>query len=356
MVATTLAAAGSLTIAGLLNRENRALLGWRSIVLSTDPPDAQVAFIPLSKSTGEPSVKDAVFASGEPVKSAELLPGDYLVVAVTHEGRFHEVFRHVPDRSELMPWSLRHRRWRQMPDGVIDLPRVKIPSQSVIQGMALIEGSDAFRMGVPNSTVVPVHRRRVASFYIDPTEFTFADYKKLYRQLPHRYRQGLKSEQLAMPMDYQRAVALAEELGKRLPTEIEYEFAATVRGQCTYPWGNSEPQTAMEAEIGPVTASDFDMVDTDPPVFGLCSNVAEWTSTWAIPYPPHLPAAGFENLKQSRIVRGGVLPLLSATSAPALRWADPRQRVCVPCNHSEPRLGFRCARSARPLIPFAEFP
>jgi formylglycine-generating enzyme required for sulfatase activity len=201
-----------------------------------------------------------------------------------------------------------------------------------------------------------VHCRRVASFYIDPTEFTFADYKKLYRQLPHRYRQGLKSEQLAMPMDYHRAVALAEELGKRLLTEIEYEFAATVRGQWTYPWGNSEPQTAIEAEIGPVTAPDFDMVDTDPPVFGLCSNVAEWTSTWAIPYPPHLPAAGFENLKQSRIVRGGVLPLLSATSAPAMQWADPRQRVCVPCRHSEPRLGFRCARSARPLIPFAEFP
>jgi formylglycine-generating enzyme required for sulfatase activity len=325
-------------------------------VLSTDPPDAKVAFIPLSESTGEPRVDDAVFAASDFMKSAELSPGDYLVVAVMHDGRFHEVYRHVPDQSEPMPGSHNHRRWEQRPDGAIILPRVTIPPGDVTSGMALIQGSETFGMGIPDSTVLPWHSRRVASFYIDPTEFTFADYRKLSGQLPRRFRQGLESEQLAMPMDYHKAVACAEELGKRLPTEVEYEYAATARGQTTYPWGNSEPRYVIDAEIGPVAQPEFDMLNADRPVFGLCSNAAEWTSSWAIPYPPHLPTTGFENMKQSRIVRGGVPPKLAAKTAPASPATDPRQRVCVPCSHSELGLGFRCVRSARPLIPFTGFP
>jgi formylglycine-generating enzyme required for sulfatase activity len=356
MVATTLGAVSSLTLAGRLTRENRDLLGLRSVVLSTDPPGAKVAFIPLSKSTGEPTVENAVFAGGLQVKSAELVPGDYVVVAAMQDGRFHEVFRHVPDQSEPMPGSHNHRRWKQMPDGAVELPRVKIPPDGVAAGMALIQGSDKFHMGKPNSTVLPLHSRRVASFYIDQTEFTFANYKQLGRQLPRRFRQGLDSEQMAMPMDYHQAVACAEESGKRLPTEVEYEYAATVRGQCSYPWGNSEPQTAIEADNCLVTRPDFDVLGAEPPVFGLCSNVAEWTSSWAVPYPPHAPTTGFENMKQSRIVRGGVLSMLAGTTVPHSQWADPRQRICVPCSRREPRLGFRCVRSAQPLIPFAEFP
>ena len=102
----------------------------------------------------------------------------------------------------------------------------------------------------------------------------------------------------AATVPYDRAVELAEFLGKRLPTALEYQYAATNRGTTRFPWGDWLPEEFEHSPetIGPVGDVIFDTLPTSPPVVGLCSNVAELTSSWGTlsinaPGAPPAPAS-----------------------------------------------------------------
>jgi len=156
------------------------------------------------------------------------------------------------------------------------------------------------------------------------------------------------------------AVAYAEEMGKRLPDEGEYEFAATKAGRYRYPWGND----AGKIEHWPMQAvgqPTFDHTDTDPPVFGLFSNAAEWTSSGPDLYP-NSPQSEIENFNGptlrgvyggTRIVRGGPRDVISGVANLTIpkerlpEW-EPRYRRSYSRNKAFPGVGFRCARSAKP--------
>ncbi len=347
-IALALVALTSLGVTGLLAEKNRALLGLQTVLLTSDPAGAKVAFVPLSKTTGEPQLADVAYARGNTPVSVELAPGDYFVVADLPDGRFHEVFRHVPDPAEQVPVVRNHRFWRREAQGEIALPQIKIPSHDVVNGMAFIEGSDAFQMGVPNSTVLPAHLQRVCSVFVDTTEFTYADFERIERgsPLPHNSG-GRRDENCAMPATYDSAVAFAEDAGKRLPTEAEFEFMATRRGTSKYPWGDTFPKCESPQEFGPVKSPDFDRLETNPPVFGLCSNLAEWTSTWANPYSSYPPMSGVVTLRELRIVRGGTEATMSGDPRVAPEARNPRERNSTLVYRMHPGVGFRCVRSAQ---------
>ena len=67
---------------------------------------------------------------------------------------------------------------------------------------------------------------------------------------------------------------MPELIGKRLPDEIEYEFATTFGGQRQVPWGD-DLKRITDWPCGPIGQPDFDRLETVPPVVGLYSNVAE---------------------------------------------------------------------------------
>src|SRR5262249_128126 len=148
------------------------------------------------------------------------------------------------------------------------------PPADVLRGMVLVEGKrDPLRGagGAPEP-----------AFYIDATEMTVGGYLQT------------KGVKLAPPMaalapgptdalrfiEFDRALQHAETIGKRLPSEREYRAAATQGGVTRFPWGDDpRPMFGQEWSLGPVRAAGFDRTP-DPPIFGLYSNVAEFTLSW----------------------------------------------------------------------------
>jgi serine/threonine-protein kinase len=326
--------------------------------VDTEPPGADVAYIPLDGRTGVPRPADAVRGrAGDPVG---LVPGRYLVVAVLGD-RFHEVFRLVPDRGAALPGAFRHEDWKTR-DGVVRLHPVVLPPVDVARGMArlpagksVLLGSDELSLGEGQKlAVAPPHRRDVPAFFLDTTEVTQDAFR--------RWEQGLVPEPGAWPpgpaaasVTWDQAVAFAEKAGKRLPDEAEYECAARARGTRRFPWGDDDsPLAGRKWELGPVKTPAFDrlQLDGEPPVFGLYSNVAEWTASWAGAYPGPAPA---ESATMLRAVRGGPPSVVEGKVELSERPRGPCERFCLVATEARPGLGFRCARSVKPRLAAEDF-
>jgi serine/threonine protein kinase len=329
--------------------------GTRLVSITTVPPGAEMAFVPLDPRTGEPQGEKLVRPGKSPVE-VPLAPGEYLVVAALDDGRFHEVQRHVPSSSEAIPYAATHRSWRIDNLGRIFLPPVSIPPLTVTDTMVLVTSP-------PESTdeIASLHPTQ-RDFYIDPLEFTVADYRRVKNdQVPNDRRYVAKPDDHAVTVDFDTALALAESVGKRLPTDSEYEQAATSHGTRRFPWGDHWP-LASEGDggaLGPVGMTSYDRTDSDPPVLGLCSNVAEWTQTWADFENSVLPGAVYRKVDtatpdQYRVVRGGNAEVLEGTSlGPA--GSHPRHRLYVWRHELKPGLGFRGVRSTRPRLTPEDF-
>jgi formylglycine-generating enzyme required for sulfatase activity len=193
----------------------------------------------------------------------------------------------------------------------------------------------------------------VPSFYLDCTEATVAQVRKLGLTSA---RSTANDNDAANEVSWDQAVAYAEQIGKRLPNEIEYEFAATAGGTRDYPWGD-DAKLKEEWTYGPAGEPAWDRTDTDPPVYGLYSNVAEWTSTWFTRYPTQAKLAPYHaNWNSIRAIRGGTtgvawrdpVRLAEDRQWEAQGFWSPRYRPGFDRTDSLPGLGFRCARSVRP--------
>lgn len=323
----------------------------RQVALATKPAGATIHFIPLDKMTGEPQAERIIHCPNPSPVEVELEPADYLVVAVLEGYGFHEVNRHVPAKDEKVPFAYPHIKWTVRPDGLIELPTIVIKQDNLTDDMALIRGSNDFTMGIAGSEPLPPHRRTVPSFYIDPHEFTFEDYKRIYRELHPGLRDNLPDDQSALTRDFNFALMTAEKAGKRLLSETEFEYAATAGGTRGFTWGDAIPDQAGDEHglPGPVP---FDRLDTTPPVSGLCSGVAEWTSSWMIHYPlnqlrgiPYISSP-----RDSRVVRGGTDQVLSGDFNIREESRNPRLRIAKECKFQSKGLGFRCARSTMPRL------
>jgi formylglycine-generating enzyme required for sulfatase activity len=158
-------------------------------------------------------------------------------------------------------------------------------------------------------------------------------------------------------VSFDEAQQYAERVGKRLPTEAEYEYAATEGGRRKVPW--TSPQAAPdEWTFGPAGATGPDTVTwAGSQVFGLYSNVAEWTESRFTLDPALATDLGPlpEWQKQTRIVRGGQGSVMTRTPSRAEWLLGPCQRVSATPDTQQPGLGFRCVRSARPRLSAEDF-
>jgi serine/threonine-protein kinase len=318
-------------LAGLtrIASENRALLGYQMVRFTTNPDKARVVFVPLNPATGEPDPTKAVRPSGRTPVRVELLPADYFVVVKLDDGRFHEVYRHVPrGRSELAfahEWDIK--------SGEFEIPLVDMPRPNVADGMAPI--SLDTEEPVADTTPAP-------SFYMDCREFSIGDFLMLEPRAPIDDIDGKLNKDLprdhAMLCGYDLARRLAEKCGKRLPTFDEYRLVAKHR--ISESRAISDRSDAV-TEFGPVGTPAEDRTDTDPPIFGLYSNVAEWTVT---PVVGAMAKPGFDG----RLIFGGDQFVVGGNPTVAREHREAAAPFAVHQAATGIGLGFRCVRSVKP--------
>jgi formylglycine-generating enzyme required for sulfatase activity len=246
--------------------------------------------------------------------------------------------------------SFRHQRWHETANGTIEPPTVEVPQADVVIGMALFEGTE--------SSLLAGHRPGegrptwVGAFLLDPTEITIEQYREVEKTIPPQLvNRSVGAHEPVTFVSFDTALDDAEKRGKRLPTELEYLVAATDNGKRRYPWGDSPKQLLNRPwRFGRVDEPTIDQTKTSPPVRNLYSNVAEWLIDW-YSADPNVPVALLgPDYRDGRVVRGGPPSVVEcnldgneAATGPEQRQGYARYKCC-------PGLGYRCARSVRPIF------
>jgi formylglycine-generating enzyme required for sulfatase activity len=190
--------------------------------------------------------------------------------------------------------------------------------------MILISAGE-FLMGSDTSEdEKPRHKVYLDAFYIARYPVTNADYKRFVDTTQHappahwkngKIPQG-KENHPVVYVDWNDAVAYCKCAGVRLPTEAEWEKAASwddaKKEKRVYPWGKEFDKNkcnSAESKIGdttPVGAYSAKGGDSAYGVADMAGNVWEWCSSLYHEYP-YRADDGRENMQGSnpRVLRGG---------------------------------------------------
>lgn len=241
-----------------------------------------------------------------------------------------------------------------------DDPNAGQPSQP-LEWVAVKGG--AFKMGTSDSDswfqdAKPVHEVTVPDFQMSKTLVTVEQYGECVVKgactTPDtgNYCNWGKTDRLRDPvncLDWNQAKQYAKFKGARLPSESEYEYAATSGGKNQkYPWGNDDATSAKAVMSADRTMPVCSKPAGNAKVSGgeLCDmvgNVWEWMEDVYQDSYNGTPADGsaFEGTGSSRVMRGGSFLHFDAVDLRAdYRYGDfPGYRVDI--------IGFRLARSSR---------
>jgi len=222
---------------------------------------------------------------------------------------------------------------------------VKIPA-----GVFLM-GADAAR-GNPEEK--PAHEAIIASFTLDLTEVTFGAYEACVAAGGCTPTQGNnpfcnhkfddRAKHPVNCVDLRQASAYCAWAGKRLPTEREWEYAASAGTERRrFAWGEDDP-TAGRACYGHPGGS-CPVASFEPTAHGLydlTGNVWEWTASAFVPYPTHAGPDAIE-AKQRYVYRGG------SWSRRFPKWMRNMIRNRYFPDQVSASLGMRCAKSIAPV-------
>ena len=306
-----------------------------------------------------------VYVDGNPVGSTPL--SEYqmdtgvrrekqIEVGVELSGYKSQVVRLTLKGGHTTPWDVRLEKVTSTQTRPTKKPTP--PAGDAPKGMVLIPAGE-FQMGSNNGRddEKPVHTVYVDAFYMDKYEVTVGQYKTFVRSTGHRspdWRGVAKySPTDRHPMTYVRwydAMAYAKWVGKRLPTEAEWEYAA--RGGLVgkrYPRGNTRnaSNVGKTSPVGSYVANGYGLYD-------MAGNVWEWCldaydENFYKNSPRKNPLSGANSIQwlldnytginiSHRVVRGGSWLTPDTFRRVAYRGSD------TPANwHSG--LGFRCVRA-----------
>lgn len=223
-----------------------------------------------------------------------------------------------------------------------------------------------FFMGADGGTANerPVHEVYLSGYYIDKYEVSwrqwklsglpFAEYQFARRPYPEAPSWGILDDHPVTSVSWNYAKKFAEWVGKRLPSEAEWEKAARGVDGRTYPWGNDPP--TFERAIWkdhPMAKKKAGAVDSCPAGaspfggFNMAGNVYEWCEdVYADDYYSRSPKR--DPLNQGpgkyRVLRGGAFVLEKGDLRSGLRY---RLRA----QDRAPYIGIRMVLSAVPGKP-----
>jgi iron(II)-dependent oxidoreductase len=159
------------------------------------------------------------------------------------------------------------------------------------------------RRGQGNPEERPMHERIVARFYLDETEVTWAAYRACVDagacRLPRpddafcNHRSTGRERHPVNCIDWNDAVAYCAWVGKRLPSEAEWEYAAGGGSEGRrFSWGDADPdrrRACFDHAGGTCPVRSFEAGAFG--LFDMSGNVWEWTSSW-FSLPPGSSKAG----------------------------------------------------------------
>ncbi|MCP9452377.1 MAG: formylglycine-generating enzyme family protein [Nitrospira sp.] len=244
-------------------------------------------------------------------------------------------------------------------------PMETVPAGWFLMGTPRAGGLSRFETQY-DDTEQPQRRIWLNSFLIDRYEVSLGEFLRWLehtrRPLPEELRKLIEhmvavhaippetlSRWPALYVTWRDASEFCHDLGKRLPTEAEWEKAARGEHGLVFPWGSVPPSPPLAKfgqyhvhEIPIVGAVDSGEEGRSP--YGLhhmAGNAAEWVADWfGIDYYATMPSRNPTGPPNGRykVVRGGSWKsapemLRTATRSGAL----PDQRTAT--------IGFRCAKS-----------
>lgn len=203
-----------------------------------------------------------------------------------------------------------------------------------------------FSMGSEAGTEAerPTHRVWLDAFYMDRTEVSNAAYETFYAK--HRRAAASSCDQCPVTLaSWFEADKYCRSLGKRLPTEAEWEKAA--RGPEAYDYSfASAPDEALGRYGKKISDGAVEVDALKPNGYGLhnmSGNVWEWVSDWHDPeYYKNSPAKNPQGPEKGfrKGVRGGGWYSKSYYVQTGMRFAlGPKVKLTA--------IGFRCARGAK---------
>jgi ribose transport system permease protein len=199
----------------------------------------------------------------------------------------------------------------------------------------------------------PAHEVDLPAFEMDKFEVTNADFARFVEATGYQTdaekegrtknwrgaAQG-KDNHPVVFVSWNDAVAYCRWLGKRLPTEAEWEKAARGTDGRTYPWGNEwDPSKANTKESGlrgTAAVGSFGAGASPYGVEDMAGNVWEWTADWYEPYPGSTYKSDYFGQK-FKVLRGGA-------------WFETPDFVRTTVRNANNEtaanddIGFRCAR------------
>ncbi len=237
-------------------------------------------------------------------------------------------------------------------------PHPTVPRQHVTlrDGMLRLPGG-RFVMGSSNPHAPPNERparpQSLPPFWIDRTEVTVGAYRSCVEAGPCARPARTSAtctfdagdpERPVSCVHWRDADAYCRFSGKRLPSEMEWEYAARGRLAVAFPWGSrascTEAVTLINDQSGLSCAKYPARVGTHPAgasVFGvhdMSGNVEEWTADWYTEArgPSAAPRAG----AAYGLRGGGWLSSPSMSRTTSRNWGSALE--------AGPNVGFRCAR------------
>ena len=219
---------------------------------------------------------------------------------------------------------------------------VRIPYEVVTPAKTKPAVYDEFGDLVEAETVIP-EKIKSSPFYMDAYEVTIGSFKKFLKSSGYKpddaidwnkvYEHSPTDKHPMIYVNWHDATAYAKWAGKRLPTEVEWEFSA--RGGLKnkeYPWGDDESLARDHANYDGTGGQDkweyCAPVGSFKPngygLFDMAGNVWEWCQDW-----------WDSNERQYRVLRGGHWYFTTNSLRVAYRhYNSPDNRLNI--------FGFRC--------------
>jgi formylglycine-generating enzyme required for sulfatase activity len=219
------------------------------------------------------------------------------------------------------------------------------------EGMIYVPGGE-YRVGRDGGDAIagPEHAVTLKPFFIDRTEVTNAEYKKFIDATGNKppidwengsYPDG-RDNWPVTNVSWQEANAYADWIGKRLPTEAEWEAAARGTDKRLYPWGNEwQPNNANVGTQAITEVGQYKEGASPVGALDMIGNVWELTADQFKLYPGS--TATFPATKKPGItyyvIRGGAFD--------GDKDNDTTRRGFLERDKGYPKTGFRLVKDAK---------